>query len=124
MPFRVGKCLVVLAVILATGAHWLFLQSVAWVGMTVDFSRTEALGAALEKTFNGQHPCALCKLVDEGRKADSKTDMPSIQAKLDLFCERSSEAANDPLPFSAPIAILLHDTSCPQSPPVPPPRFV
>ncbi|HKQ39181.1 MAG TPA: hypothetical protein VJ063_13980 [Verrucomicrobiae bacterium] len=123
MPFRAGKCLVVLSAVLATGAHWVFLQSVAWVGMTVDFSRTEAIGTALQKTFDGQHPCALCKLVDEGRKAERNAEMLKAQPKLDLFCERSHDIVNDPLPFSSPVPILLHHTMRPQAPPVPPPRF-
>ena len=123
MSIRVGKCLVVLAAVLATGAHWVFLQSVAWVGMTVDFSRTEALGAALQKTFDGRHPCPLCKRVDEGRKAERKTEMQNVQTKLDLFCERSNEIASEPIPFSSPIAILLRDAMLAQPPPVPPPRF-
>jgi len=123
MPLRLGKWLVVLAVVLATGSHWVLLQSVAWVGMTVDFSRTEALGTALQKTFDGQHPCTLCKLVDEGRKGERKTDMQKVQPKLDLFCERSGELTDEPVPFSFPVAILLREAACTHAPPVPPPRF-
>ena len=122
MPFRPGRWFVVLAVILATGSHWFFLQSVAWVGMTVGFSRTEPITTALQKTFDGQHPCGLCKLVDEGRKAERKGQMQKPQLKLDLFCERSATLTSEPPPFCDPPAILIHLSPRREAPPVPPPR--
>ena len=122
MPFRPGRWVVVLAVILATGSHWFFLQSVAWVGMTVGFSRTEPLTTAIQKTFNGQHPCGLCKLVDEGRKAEREGEMQKPQTKLDLFCERVSSLTSEPLPFCAPLAVPIHLDARAEAPPVPPPR--
>jgi hypothetical protein len=123
MPFRAGRWLVVLTVVFATGSHWFFLQSIAWVGMTVEFSRTEALGAALQKTFDGQHPCTLCKLVDEGRKADRTTDMQKAQTKLDLFCQDGAGVISDPLPFSRPVPVLLSGISRCDLPALPPPRL-
>jgi hypothetical protein len=124
MPFRLGRWLVVLAVVFATGSHWFFLQSVAWLGMTVEFSRTEPLSTALQKTFDGRHPCGLCKLVHQGQKAERKGEMQKSDTKLDLFCERTAILTTDPLAFSDPVAILLHLTARSEAPPVPPPRFV
>lgn len=122
MPFRVGKWLVVLAVVVATGSHWFLLQSVAWVGMTVEFSRTEALATALEKTFSGQNPCGLCKLVQEGQKTENRPEFQISKTKLDLFCERAPVLADESLPFTQPVPTLLQLTLHPEAPPTPPPR--
>ena len=48
-----SKWLVVGALILATGGHWALLQSVAWVGMAIQFSHTDGISIALQKTFDG-----------------------------------------------------------------------
>jgi hypothetical protein len=91
--------------------------------MTVGFSRTEPLTTALQKTFDGQHPCGLCKLVDQGRKAERKAEMQKSQTKLDLFCERIADPSSEPLPFCAPLSIPILPDARSESPPVPPPRL-
>jgi hypothetical protein len=63
---------VVIALVLSTGGHWALLQVCAWTGMVVSYSQTESFTAALQKTFSGEHPCKLCKVVKEGRKAEQE----------------------------------------------------
>ena len=41
-------------------------------------STTESFCAALSKTFDGKHPCKLCKLVKEGKKSESKSEAQLI----------------------------------------------
>jgi len=40
--------------------HLPVLQVVAWGGMLVRYSREAPLREAVTKTFDGEHPCALC----------------------------------------------------------------
>ena len=54
------------------GGHWIALQSVAWVGMIASYAHGETLGVAIEKTFDGDHPCGLCKLVKDGRDQEQQ----------------------------------------------------
>jgi hypothetical protein len=122
MPVRLGKWFVVLAVVFATGSHWFFLQSIAWLGMAVDFSRTEPIAVALEKTFNGQHPCSLCLVVDEGRKAEKQADLQTPQIKLDFFCERTAPLTELPAPFVRPVPPHHHWSDVPYLPAIPPPK--
>jgi hypothetical protein len=61
----------VLVLVLSLGLHWAFLQSVAWVGMIVSYSHDASLAEAVSKTFDGKHPCCLCKMIQKGR-ADEK----------------------------------------------------
>jgi len=61
----------VMVLVLSLGLHWAFLQSVAWVGMIVSYSHKASLAEAVSKTFDGKHPCCLCKMIQKGR-ADEK----------------------------------------------------
>lgn len=123
MATRLGRWFVVLAVIFATGSHWFFLQSIAWVGMAVTFSRTEPISIALEKTFSGQHPCGLCQVVDAGRKAEKKTDFQKLETKLDFFCERVIGMVEEPSPFVRPVPPHHFWAILSDSPALPPPKF-
>jgi hypothetical protein len=81
-----GRWLVVIALVLSTGGHWALLQVCAWAGMVVSYSQTDSLADALVKTFDGDHPCKLCKVVKEGRKAEQeKPAALKVEQKLDLF---------------------------------------
>ncbi len=51
---------------LLVGGHWGMLQVVAWTGMVITYSRDASLGEAVRKTFDGDHPCALCNEVSAG----------------------------------------------------------
>jgi len=71
--------------IVAIGGHWLVLQSAAWVGMFASNLTTTSVAEAWSKTFDGKHPCKLCKVVREGTKAAKKQDSQKIEIKLDLL---------------------------------------
>jgi hypothetical protein len=81
-----SRWLVVLALTLSLGAHWALLQSVAWVGMMAAYSRDGFIAEALSKTFDGQHPCCLCKMIQQGRAAEKKQEPQQIKpgSKLDV----------------------------------------
>ena len=123
MPFRCGKWLVVLTLVLATGTHWFFLQSIAWVGMTIKFSRTESLTGALIKTFDGQHPCNLCKAVSEGVKTEKAQKLQKLETKLDFFCSSKVSLLEVALPEALPTYTCAVPHGRLDAPPIPPPRF-
>ena len=52
------------------GGHWLALQSLAWTEMLVAYSRDAQLTEAVAKTFDGQHPCGLCRTIEQGKKSE------------------------------------------------------
>lgn len=68
------------------GLHWILLQSVAWTAMIVSFSAQGTLGEALEKTFDGEHPCALCQAVQQGSQTD-RDDSEPASTKVLKFVE-------------------------------------
>jgi len=82
---RLAQRGVVLLVCLSLGVHWALLQGIAWTGMLISFASQGAMIEAVEKTFDGQHACALCLKVKEGRDSDEKQPQQAGQSlkKLD-----------------------------------------
>lgn len=124
-PFR--RACIMLALVLSLGLHWTVLQSAAWVGMVVAYSKNATLGEALEKTFDGAHPCPLCKLVEAGEKGgqgkSKQTKAESIK-KIDLMIV-SVETLVIRKPDAPDHARLVECSERrTEHPPVPPPRAV
>ena len=82
---RFGRYVLIAAMFFAIGGHWVVLQTVAWSGMIVDYSRAAGLTAAVEKTFDGQHPCEICKTIAKTRQSEKKQEALVVVTKLDVF---------------------------------------
>ncbi len=66
---QIARLVVVGAICLSLGMHWALLQGIAWTGMLISFAKDGTVIEAVQKTFDGQHGCALCHKVKEGRNA-------------------------------------------------------
>jgi len=91
--------------------------------MFVNFSQKDPVVVALEKTFGGQHPCELCKAVQEGKQSERKQQMQQPQVKLDLLLTRNVSMLFPPPPFSVLAARPEAAPARIESPPTPPPRL-
>lgn len=61
---RIARLLLLASLMVSIGGQWMVLQGVAWVGMAVSYSLEEgSVSSGLSKTFDGEHPCPLCKAV-------------------------------------------------------------
>jgi hypothetical protein len=91
MLHRLTKALVVLALTVSLSAPWTFLQSIAWTGMLYSYTKEAGFSRAVSMTFDGEHPCPLCKAIEKGRaqerEQDGNTTRPSEELKLDLPIE-------------------------------------
>jgi len=122
MSSRPVRWLAVVTLTFALGGHWAILQSVAWMTMVAGYSQTAPLKEALVKTFDGEHPCPICKFVDKGKKSEQKQDTQKLLTKLD-FVLASTTAGLFP-----PVSEAFHFTPPPSAgarsdiPPTPPPR--
>jgi hypothetical protein len=72
------------------------------MSMLVSFSQQGGLEEAISKTFDGKHPCKLCKLVSEGKKAEHK------QAELNVLKKEQLACFFVILPFFTPALPLPH----------------
>jgi hypothetical protein len=70
-----------LALLQILGGHWALLQTSAWVGMIVQYSQRDGLKAGLAQTFDGEHPCSVCKAIQNGKKQEQKK-APLLQTEI------------------------------------------
>jgi hypothetical protein len=119
---RTGQYLLIVALFGSCGGHWLVLQSVAWGAMLMNYSERASFSVAVEKTFDGQHPCGLCQQIEKGKKSEQKQDVKVEIAKLTLFHQRAPSTVFNHRDFTSQQLIDSHSESRPQVPPVPPPR--
>src|SRR5262249_25647376 len=88
----VSRLAVAATLICAIGGNWALLQSIAWTGMVISYSHDAGWKEALKKTFDGKHPCQLCKAVAEGKKSENRQASQKSETKLDFFCSERSLA--------------------------------
>jgi len=76
---------VVAALVLTTGAHWAALQTVAWTTMlAANLSSQQSLAEAVSETFDGKHPCPLCKAITAAKKSEKKSELVSPTLKMEF----------------------------------------
>lgn len=119
---RLGHVLLIVALLAATGTHWTVLQSVAWTTMLVGNLRTVPLREAVQRTFDGKHPCKLCHEISKGKAAEQKTEFPVWAKKLEFVAQRPVLVFSAPTHYRLVPEFLSAGTDRPHRPPVPPPR--
>jgi hypothetical protein len=118
----ISRFLVIAALCFAVGLHWYALQSIAWTTMVLEYSKDAPFTEALAKTFDGQHPCSLCRAVQTGKKSEQKNNV-RVVTKIDLYCAASANPRiHEFLPFDYP-ADATPPIARATSPPTPPPRL-
>jgi hypothetical protein len=119
---RLSRLLIALALAGSIGLHWAILQWVAWAGMVISYSQEGPVSQAVAKTFDGQHPCSLCKQITESKRSEKKPECKFEAGKLKfrygaapLICPRLPELWQLTPPDDATDPLT-------QAPPSPPPR--
>jgi hypothetical protein len=89
-----GAALALLAMLLASGSHWIALQGLAFGRMIVRYAQDAPLAEAVARTFDGKHPCPLCHAVQEGRQNEEKKRSTfGPQSRLELGLPGTAVAA-------------------------------
>jgi len=123
VPSRLPKTLIALALASSIGLHWTVLQVVAWAGMIVGYSQEAPLREAVVKTFDGQHPCKLCKTIAKGKQSEKKTEYKFELSKLEFLYAPSRFIFSAPTSFREVRTANNTADLLTHSPPAPPPRF-
>src|SRR5258705_1951082 len=95
---------------------------VAWTGMVISYSQDGTVSEAVVKTFDGNHPCGLCKQIARGKRSEKKAEYKAELGKLKCcyapvaFIFKKPSALWE-IPAPNEVAHLLT-----YAPPVPPPR--
>jgi hypothetical protein len=69
----------ILLVLLMQGPAML-VQEVAWVGMLVTYTQERGLKRGVIETFDGRHPCNLCKKAEQLRQQEQPSNPDEKQA--------------------------------------------
>jgi hypothetical protein len=104
------------------GVHWAALQTVAWTVMLADNLQSSSFQVAVTKTFDGQHPCCLCKAIAAGKKSEKKTDFSFPSQKLEFPPLNETFALIAPSPFQLVSEKNFSIKSFAQKPLLQPPR--
>jgi hypothetical protein len=121
---RLCKSVVAILLIFSIGGHWAILQSLAWVSMVVQYSQEAPIEVAVSKTFDGKHPCNICKLVKHGRDSEKKRETINQKSKLDFWIPTRALALTLPAVdqnFTSAPELFFHARA--EAPPIPPPRW-
>ena len=83
---RLTLLVVLVAFIFSCGGQWPVLQCIAWVNMVREYSEIVPLAKAVEMTFSGQNPCAICKAI-AGKEAVGRhqSRRSALSTKRKLF---------------------------------------
>jgi hypothetical protein len=120
----ISRFAIVLALACSIGLHWALCQAFAWANMMATYSRETSFAEAIEKTFDGKHPCPLCKHISKSKRAEKKTDSTLDLKKQEFPYAATLFVFNPPSfywemrdPPSSPQGLL-------RAPPTPPPRLL
>ncbi len=116
-----ARCGLVLMLVLTLGLHWALLQTVAWTNMFAHNLQTGSITEAWTKTFDGKHPCQLCKQISAGKKAEKKAEFPTLVKKLEFVSARPAFIFSTPTHFYLVSSYAVGSTTWSEAPPTPPP---
>ena len=119
---RVRSLAMIIALSAVTGAHWAMLQSCAWTAMLAKNLREDSFAAAVTRTFDGNHPCRMCKAVAAGKNASRKTEFTGAVNRFEFLTVARCVIARVP-ELSALVPVTDESAaSWSEQPPTPPPR--
>jgi hypothetical protein len=81
MRRRVAILSLLAAWFLATGNQWDFVQVFAWTRMFAGYVETMSVRNAIEETFDGEKPCALCCAVRRAKERENKEIPPEARLR-------------------------------------------
>jgi len=119
---RLGKMLVIAALVLTTGAHWFALQTVAWTTMLAGNLRSHSLSEAISETFDGKHQCCLCKAIAAGKQTEKKNESVVSALKMEFPPVSERELLFAPAQFRILAIKNFFADVLNSEPPLPPPR--
>jgi hypothetical protein len=117
---RWGRLLAFVALFNFAGAQWIVLQSIAWSAMLLKQARATPLSLAVQKTFDGAHPCQLCKGIAQAKTGETKSPIPVELGKIPLLRANAemfavfSHVSSAIAPFAQVVPVRFER---PQSPP-------
>ncbi len=89
--------------------------------MLLNYSRSGSVASALEKTFDGRHPCPLCKALGKAEQGGKKQELQA-PTKMDMDYRRQAAIPVPPAQDFKWPAFEPEGAGFAPEPSVPPPR--
>ena len=126
---KLARLFILTALMVSIGGQWMALQGLAWLGMAVTYSvKSGSVTTGLSETFDGEHPCPLCKAVQKGSQEERDPSAPgnagkSLAASKAELCNFEPLRLFPPHGFNEAIVMNPQKASArPHAPEGPPPR--
>ena len=121
---RLTLFVVLVAFTISCGGQWYVLQAVAWANMIREYSHQVPLTQAVEMTFSGRYPCAICHALAEKRQSDnSKIGFSQQDKKKALSRSLAAPAAPSAFLFVDFLRLKHSLRFRTEAPPTPPPQL-
>ena len=79
---NLGPLCIAAALFLLAGGHWGAMQTMAWAGMLWNYTQADgSLLSGVKKTFDGEHPCTLCKSIKTAKKTEQSKPVTLVATK-------------------------------------------
>ncbi|HEX4140888.1 MAG TPA: hypothetical protein VHY09_11110 [Candidatus Methylacidiphilales bacterium] len=119
---RLTHWIILVAFIFSCGGQWAAFQVIAWGNMIREYSEMVPLAQAVQMTFSGQYPCAICKAIAERKSTEQQKEI--VFAKYDKKYPLPVVVALAPprigdIVYLEPAFVF---SSRVETPPTPPPR--
>jgi hypothetical protein len=90
--------------------------------MVISYSQHSSLRDALKNTFDGKHPCCICKVIKGRRHCERNGEQQKLLVKMDFYIQSTTGPALFP-PSLATVPQLMLPGYCriTETPPTPPP---
>jgi hypothetical protein len=114
---------VLVAFIFSCGGQWPILQGLAWANMIREYSEMVPLAQAVQMTFSGKYPCAMCRAIAEKKNSENTKIAALFQHEKQILPPSLQLARRTPAISAQTFAVkasVLRVRS--EAPPVPPPR--
>jgi hypothetical protein len=121
---KFGQLLMIFAILMATGTHWLAFQSFAWTTMLAENLHTSSWQRAIQRTFDGKHPCCLCKQIAKDKQSEKKSDAQLEVKKPDFSHNRFEFVFCAPSHFYEVSAASGSTATLTHPPALPPPKDI
>jgi hypothetical protein len=122
---RLTHVIVLAAFVFSCGGQWYALQCVAWANMIREYSEMVPVTQAVQMTFSGQYPCAICKAIAERKNSEQQKSLA-----LEKYDKKFTGPVSVGLATVEPNISLTHYLvyvsflrSRNDTPPTPPPRL-
>ena len=84
--------------------------------------QTASVGEAVAKTFDGEHPCCLCKAIAAAKKSEKKKEFVPSWKPLEFISSQTTFNFQPPETFTFLPELCVAWHAVRQRPPLPPPR--